>query len=754
VTVGVHPSFVTVDLAIDGMTCSSCVARVEKRLGRLDGVRATVNLATERARVVAPASLGTEALLAEVARAGYGARVVVAAEPGPADTGTLRKRLVVSAVLALPVVALAMVPAWQFPGWQWLSLVLTLPVVVWGGLPFHRATFANLRHGAVTMDTLVTIGTGAALAWSVGAMVFGSAGELGMRHSFSLTVAPGGAASAVYFEVAAGVTVFLLLGRFIEERSKRAAGSALRSLLEVGARSATRLDPDGSAGDRVREVSVPVEALKVGDLFRVRPGEKVPTDGIVIDGGAAVDLSALTGESVPVDVAPGREVSGAAIVHGGSIVVRATRVGADTQLARMARIVEEAQTGSSGAQRLADRVSAVFVPVVLALAAVTVAGWLLAGGTPSEALTAAVAVLIVACPCALGLATPVALLVGTGRAAQQGILVTGPEALEKTRRIDTIVFDKTGTLTTGRMRLTGVTLAPGESEDVTLRRAAAVERLSEHPIAHAVVAGWSGRMALASAPVPEVGEFRSLAGFGVVGIVENVRVSVGRPDQLASHQLRDTALDPALQDAIHRAAGHGATAVLVAWDGRMRAVLEVGDTVRPDAASAVARLRELGLAPVLLTGDSAAAARAVAQELGIDDVVAGVLPTQKVETVRALQADGRAVAMVGDGVNDAAALAQADLGIAMGSGADAALHASDITLVRSEPTAVVDAVLLARRTVRVIRGNLFWAFAYNIAALPVAALGLLNPMIAGGAMAFSSVFVVGNSLRLRRDRRI
>ncbi len=760
-TAGVDSSLVTVDLAIEGMTCASCVARVEKRLSRLDGVQATVNLATERARVLAPASLETEALVAEVARAGYAARVVDGAVQRPGRTDSLRRRLVVSAVLAIPVVAFAMVPAWQFAGWQWLSLVLTIAVVCWGGLPFHRATLSNLRHGAVTMDTLVTLGTGVALVWSVCAMVFGSAGELGMRHTFSLTVTPSDATGAVYFEVAAGVTVFLLLGRYIEDRAKRVAGSALRSLLEAGARDAIRLDADGDAPAGYREVEVPVAALSVGDLFRVRPGEKVPTDGIVVEGEAAVDVSALTGEAMPLDVEPGDAVPGAAIAHGGSIVVRATRVGADTQLAQMAQIVEDAQLGSSGAQRLADRVSAVFVPLVLALAVVTVVGWMLAGGTASEALTAAVAVLIVACPCALGLATPVALLVGTGRAAQSGILVTGPEALERARRIDTVVFDKTGTLTTGRMRLTRVVVVPGESEDTVLSRAAAVEHLSEHPVARAVVAAWDDRDGSAERHSSPVSGFRSLAGFGVVGGVDGVLVSVGRPGQLASdgrpHAGRDgqpyAGLDGTLRDAIDQAATRGATAVVVAWDGRARAVLEVGDTVRPDAALAVTRLRALGLAPVLLTGDNSAAARAVAAELAIDEVIAGVLPTEKVDAVRALQDRGRVVAMVGDGVNDSAALAQADLGIAMGSGTDAAMHASDITLVRSEPSAVVDAVRLARRTGGVIRGNLFWAFAYNVAALPVAALGLLNPMIAGGAMAFSSVFVVLNSLRLRRHSR-
>ncbi|HEY2556418.1 MAG TPA: cation-translocating P-type ATPase, partial [Diaminobutyricibacter sp.] len=551
-TAGVDSSLVTIDLAIDGMTCASCVARVEKRLGRIDGVQATVNLATERARVLAPASISPDALIAAVTGAGYGAHVVEQVRPPANRTGMLRRRLLVSAVLAVPVIVIAMVPAWQFAGWQWLSLVLAAPVVFWGGLPFHRATLANLRHGAVTMDTLVTLGTGAAFAWSVWALVFGSAGEPGMRHAFSLAVSSGNASGAVYFDVAAGVTVFLLLGRSIEERSRRRAGSALRSLLEVGARTATRLEPAADSAAGFREVPVPAQSLVVGDLFLVRPGEKVPADGIVVDGEAAVDTSALTGESMPVDVGAGDQVSGAAIAQGGSLVVRATRVGADTQLARMMRIVEDAQTGSSRSQRLADRVSAVFVPIVLAIAVATVAGWILAGGTASEALTAAVAVLIVACPCALGLATPVALLVGTGRAAQSGILITGPEALEQARRIDTIVFDKTGTLTTGRMRVSAVVVVVGESEGVVLRRAAAVERLSEHPIARAVVAAWDDRERDARPVRSRVSGFRSLAGSGVAGTVDGVRVSIGRPDQLVAHGAITATMNETVCDAIDR----------------------------------------------------------------------------------------------------------------------------------------------------------------------------------------------------------
>ena len=815
-----------VDLAIEGMTCASCVSRVEKRLGRLDGVTASVNLATERAHVVYPAAMSADSLIAEVGRAGYGASIVQRERPVEANVAAsgLRIRVMVSAILTIPIVALAMVPVWQFTGWQWVSLALATPVVIWGGAPFHRATFTNLRHGAVTMDTLVTLGTGAAYLWSLGALVLGTAGELGMRHAFSLTAERADAGRVVYFEVAAGVTVFLLLGRYIEERSKRRAGAALRALLELGAHTATRLEVvggdvgvGGAGGGEVGgggagggevvdldglerlEVAVPVEALRVGDLFLVRPGEKVATDGVVVRGEAAVDVSALTGESMPVEVGVGDEVVGASIVHGGSIVVRATRVGSETQLARMATLVENAQLGSSGAQRLADRVSAVFVPVVLALAVLTVAGWMLAGGTVAEGMTAAVAVLIVACPCALGLATPVALLVGTGRAAQLGILVTGPEALERTRRIDTVVFDKTGTLTTGQMTVADVVVAPGESVAVVLERAAAVERGSEHPIARAVVAAWEvgypgrsvdvgrwagsadvGRSVGAGRSVAEVvgvTEFRALPGFGVsadvtvraqvgdaagdargdIGVeavggadmgISRVRVAVERADSIGTDEM----VDPVLLRAIEGIRDAGRTAVVVRWEGRARAVLGVGDTVKPGAAVAVERLRALGLTPIILSGDHEATVQSVAREVRIDEVVAGVLPIEKADVVQRLRDEGRVVAMVGDGVNDAVALARADLGIAMGSGTDAAMHASDVTLVRSEPSAVVDAVRLSRRTIRIIRGNLFWAFAYNVAALPIAAFGLLNPMIAGAAMAFSSVFVVLNSLRLRKFR--
>ncbi|WP_268765790.1 heavy metal translocating P-type ATPase [Leifsonia sp. Root227] len=726
---------VELDLAIDGMTCASCVARVEKRLGRLDGVTATVNLATERARVTAPASIDPALLVAEVQKAGYGAHVIEAAEPPrEADSGAaLRIRLIVSAALTVPVVLLAMVPAWQFWGWQWVSLVLATPVVLWGGWPFHRAAAVNLRHGAATMDTLVSLGTAAAYLWSLWALVFGTAGELGMHHPFTFVAEPGSASGAIYLEVAAGVTTFLLLGRFVEERSKRRAGAALRDLLQAGAKDVAILTDDE------RERRVPVSALAVGDRFVVRPGERIAADGVVLDGAAAVDTSAMTGESVPVEVAGGGTVAGGTIAHGGTIVVRASRVGADTQLARMAKLVEEAQLGKAGIQRLADRISGVFVPVVIALALATFLVWMLVGGGTSAAVSAAVAVLIVACPCALGLATPTALLVGTGRAAQLGILITGPEVLERTGRIDTIVFDKTGTLTTGTMTVTGVVTADGAEEDSAegtdaLLLAASAERGSEHPIGRAIAAAVD-----AHAPVSG---FRAVAGFGVTALVDGRQVTVARVDDSAG--LPDT-----LAAAVRASRAAGATAVLVTVDDRAVAVLSVSDPLRADAEEAIGLVRGLGLEPVVLSGDHEETVRAVVGPLRIRNVVGGATPEGKAETIARLQEDGHSVAMVGDGVNDAAALAAADLGIAMGSGSDVAIEAGDLTLLRSDPVLVADAIRLSRRTVAIIRGNLFWAFAYNVAALPVAALGLLNPMIAGAAMAFSSVFVVLNSLRLR-----
>ncbi len=735
-----------VELAITGMTCASCAARIEKRLNRLDGVLASVNFATGNARVDHDPAVGLDDLVATVEALGYGAsvpgapaRASDAGRPGPGDADPLRRRLLVSLALAVPVVVLAMVPAWQFPYWQWLSLVLTVPVVVWGGQDFHRAAWTNLRHGAATMDTLVSVGTLAALGWSVYALVLGGAGMPGMTHGFSLTA--GGGRDAIYLEAAAGVTTLILAGRWFEARATRRAGAALRALLELGAK-------DVAVRRGGREERIPVERLGVGDEFVVRPGETVAADGLVVEGRSAVDASAMTGESVPVDVGPGDDVIGATVALDGRLVVRATAVGADTRIARIARRVSEAQNGKAEAQRLADRVSGVFVPVVLALALATLAVWLLAGGGAEAAFTAAVAVLIIACPCALGLATPTALMVGTGRGAQLGILLRGPEVLESTRRVDTVVLDKTGTVTTGEMRLTGVTTAAGVDTDEALRRAGALEDALAHPIARAVALGARDRVG----PLPVAGDVATVEGRGVTGTVEGHRIVVGRPDLLAEH---GADLPDELTAALVRAEADGATAIAVAWGDpghalRARAVLTVADTVRDTSASAIAELHAMGLRTVLLTGDHEAVAHAVADRVGIDTVIAGVLPAQKADEIERLQAGGAVVAMVGDGVNDAAALARADLGLAMGTGSDVAIEAGDLTLVRGDLRAVPDALRLARRTLGTIQGNLFWAFAYNVAALPLAALGLLNPMIAGAAMAFSSVFVVGNSLRLRR----
>jgi len=720
-----------IELEIGGMTCASCAARIEKKLNRLDGVQATVNYATEKAAVtVTDPAVGVADLIATVERTGYTARVPTPEPERPAErdaADTLRTRLLVSLVLTVPVVLLAMVPAWQFTYWQWLSLVLAAPVVVYGGLPFHRAAWTNLRHGAATMDTLVSVGTLAAFGWSVWALFLGTAGEPGMTHPFRFTIERGDGAGTIYLEAAAGVTLFLLAGRWFEARSKRRAGAALRALLALGAKDVGVLR-DG------REVRVPVGELAAGDRFVVRPGEKVATDGVVEDGSSAVDVSMLTGESVPVEVGPGDAVVGATVNAGGRLVVRATRVGADTQLAQMAALVERAQAGKAPVQRLADRISAVFVPVVIALAVATLGFWLGSGSGATAAFTAAVAVLIIACPCALGLATPTALLVGTGRGAQLGILVKGPEALESTRTVDTVVLDKTGTVTTGAMALVDVVAAPGEDPDEVLRLAGAAEEGSEHPVARAITAA-----ARRAGPLPPATAFTSTQGVGVRATVAGHDVTVGRPTG-----------DPLPELAA--AATAGRTAVSVEWDGRARGVLVLADTVKPTSREAVAGLRALGLEPVLLTGDNRAVAEAVAAEVGIREVIADVLPAGKVDAVKRLQAEGRVVAMVGDGVNDAAALAQADLGLAMGTGTDAAIEAADLTLVRGDLTAAVDAIRLSRRTLRTIRTNLFWAFAYNVAALPLAAAGLLNPMIAGAAMALSSVFVVANSLRLRGFR--
>ncbi|MGH3915854.1 MAG: heavy metal translocating P-type ATPase [Pseudonocardiaceae bacterium] len=732
-----------VELMITGMTCASCANRIERKLNKLDGVTATVNYATEKARVSYPDGLDLHELVGQVETAGYIAALPTppAADDAPETTpesdptGALRTRLLVSLALSVPVVAMAMVPALQFTSWQWLSLTLAAPVVVWGALPFHRAAWANLRHGTATMDTLISIGTLAAFGWSLYALFLGTAGMPGMTHPFELTVAVGDGAGNIYLEVAAGVTTFLLAGRYFEARSKRHAGAALRALLELGVKDVAVLR-DG------REIRIPTGQLAVGDRFVVRPGEKIATDGVVEDGTSVVDASMLTGESVPVEVRPGDGVVGSCVNAGGRLVIRATRIGSDTQLAQMTRLVEQAQDGKAAVQRLADRVSGVFVPIVLALAVATLGFWLGTDTGAAAAFTAAVAVLIIACPCALGLATPTALLVGTGRGAQLGILIKGPEVLESTRRIDTVVLDKTGTVTTGEMALVEVHAAEGVDETEVLRLAGALENASEYPIGAAVARGARERLGT----LADVEKFTNIEGLGVQGVVDGHAVLTGRPALL---QQRSQPLPPGLAGATTAAQERGRTAIAVAWDGKARAVLVVADTVKPTSAQAIAQLRALGLTPLLLTGDHTAVARTVATEVGIDELVAEVLPADKVDVIKRLQSQGRVVAMVGDGINDAAALAQADLGLAMGTGTDVAIEAGDITLVRGDLRAVADAIRLSRRTLGTIRGNLFWAFAYNVAALPLAAAGLLNPMIAGAAMALSSAFVVANSLRLR-----
>ena len=736
-----------IELQIGGMTCASCAMRIEKKLNKLDGVEASVNYATEKARITSNGGLDPQVLITEVEKTGYTAALPAASEDktGSGDEDgsvedqelvVLRQRLIGAAVLSVPVIAMAMIPVLQFDYWGFASLVLAAPVVVWAGWPFHRAALMNLRHGAATMDTLISVGTTAALIWSVVALFFGTAGQPGVVHPFELTISRSDGLGHIYLEVAAGVITFVLLGRYFEKRSKRRAGAALRALLELGAKEVAVLR-DGA------EQRISVDELAVGDEFVVRPGEKIATDGVVVSGTSAVDASMLTGESVPVEVTEGDAVTGATVNAGGRLIVRATRVGSDTQLAQMAQLVEDAQSGKAEIQRLADRVSGVFVPVAIAIAIAALGAWLGAGFPASAGFTAAVAVLIIACPCALGLATPTALLVGTGRGAQLGILIKGPEVLESTRRTNTVVLDKTGTVTTGKMTLEDALPAESIDRDELLRLAGAVEDASEHPIAQAIAAGATAETGV----LPQAESFENIEGQGVQGVVEGHAVLVGRESLLADWGQQ---LDERLSQAKRQAESQGKTVVAVGWDGEARGLLVVADQIKPTSAEAIGQFKQLGLTPVLLTGDNQRVAEQVAAEVGIDEVIAEVLPQQKVDVVARLQQEGKTVAMVGDGVNDAPALAQADLGLAMGTGTDVAIEAADITLVRGDLRAAADAIRLSRKTLAVIKTNLFWAFAYNTSAIPLAAFGLLNPMLAGAAMAFSSVCVVTNSLRLRR----
>jgi Cu+-exporting ATPase len=727
------PTTERIDLPIDGMSCAACASKIERTLNSLEGVEATVNYATEQATVrFDPVTVAPGDLVGAVEAAGYHARV-----PALDPAAALRTRVLIAATLSLPVLLVSMIPSLQFEYWQWVALLLATPVVLWAGWPFHRAAWQGLRHGAATMDTLISLGTLAAWGWSVVALCFLGAGRPGMRMPFDVVLSRSSSNDRIYLEVASVVTTFILAGRYFEARARRRSGAALRALLELGAKEVAVLDASGA------EHLVPIAKLAVGDRFAVRPGEKIATDGVVEEGSSAVDQSLLTGEPVPVERHPGDEVIGSTVNVGGRLIVRATRVGADTAVAQIGRLVSEAQTGKAQVQRLADRVSGVFVPVVIALSLATLAFWLLDGASASFALTAAVAVLIVACPCALGLATPTALLVGTGRGAQLGIVIRGPEVLESTRTIDTIVLDKTGTVTTGRMALVDVALADGVRRVDVLRLVGAIEHASEHPVGRAIAAAAASEVGT----LPPVDLFVNRDGLGVEGVVEGHALVVGRPSLLAASGI---ALPAELSGALERAQVAGRAVAVAAWDGEGRAILTISDTVKATSGEAISLLRGLGLRPVLVTGDARKAAEVVAHEVGIDEVIADVLPAEKATAIRRLQAEGRVVAMVGDGVNDAPALAQADLGLAIGTGADVAIEASDLTLITGDLRAAADAIRLSRRTLATIKGNLFWAFAYNVAALPLAALGYLDPIIAGATMACSSVFVVSNSLRLRR----